>query len=78
MPVVTALLVQLCTPRLRLVLLMVSALTTPFPCAGATKSDPARDEFAKKAAGLFHAKYFFHPWEETEHTVAGEDWSLPP
>lgn len=78
MSAVTALLMHLCSPRLCLVLLMVSALASPFPCAGATKADSARDEFAKKAAQLFHAKYFFHPWDETEHTVAGEDWSLPP
>jgi len=36
------------------------------------------DNFNERAAKLFHREYFFHPWNETDHTVDGEDWSLPP
>lgn len=39
---------------------------------GAPKSD-----FDRKAATLFTTNYFFHAWDETDHTVDGEDWSLP-
>lgn len=38
---------------------------------------PASD-FDQKAAKLFTTNYFFHVWNETDHTVDGEDWSLPP
>jgi hypothetical protein len=34
-------------------------------------------DFDRKAATLFTKKYFFHAWDETDHTVDGEDWSLP-
>ena len=34
-------------------------------------------DFDQKAAKLFTKKYFFHAWDETNHTVDGEDWSLP-
>jgi hypothetical protein len=35
-------------------------------------------DFDRKAATLFTKNYFFHAWDETDHTVDGEDWSLPP
>lgn len=35
-------------------------------------------DFDRKAEKLFHKKYFFHEWNPTDHTVDGEDWSLPP
>ena len=35
-------------------------------------------DFDQKAATLFTKNYSFHPWNETDHTVEGEDWSLPP
>jgi hypothetical protein len=38
----------------------------------------ATDDFNERAAKLFHREYFFHPWKEIDHTVDGEDWSLPP
>lgn len=34
-------------------------------------------EFHRRAAAIFHDRYFFHRWDESEHTVDGEDWSLP-
>lgn len=34
--------------------------------------------FDQKAEKLFHTDYFYHHWNETDHTVDGEDWSLPP
>jgi len=40
---------------------------------GAPNSD-----FDQKAATLFTKTYSFHAWNETDHTVDGEDWSLPP
>ncbi len=35
------------------------------------------DEIDEKAERLFSKSYHFHPWNETDHTVDGEDWSLP-
>ena len=35
-------------------------------------------DFNARAAKVFHQEYFFHPWNESDHTVDGEDWSLPP
>jgi hypothetical protein len=35
------------------------------------------NDFDRKAAALFTKTYSFHPWNETNHTVDGEDWSLP-
>ena len=40
-------------------------------------ADNARSEFIRKADKLFSRTYFFHAWRETEHTVDGDDWSLP-
>ena len=37
-----------------------------------------KGEFDARAAKLFHRDYFIHPWQQTEHTIDGEDWSLPP
>lgn len=45
----------------------------------ACSSVPAGEStFDQKAEHLFHKRYFSHPWRETDHTVDGEDWSLPP
>jgi len=38
---------------------------------------PAGD-FDRKAATLFIKEYTFHAWNGADHTVEGEDWSLPP
>ena len=35
-------------------------------------------DFDLKAAKLFTKTYSFHTWNETDHVVDGEDWSLPP
>ncbi len=40
---------------------------------GAPQSD-----FDRKAATLFTKTYSFHAWNPTDHTVDGDDWSLPP
>ncbi len=34
-------------------------------------------DFDQKAATLFTKNYSFHAWNQTDHTVDGEDWSLP-
>ena len=44
--------------------------------ARATRS--ATDDFNARAAKVFQREYSFHPWNESDHTVDGEDWSLPP
>ena len=41
----------------------------------ATRS--STDDFNARAAQVFHREYFFHAWNESDHTVDGEDWSLP-
>ena len=51
--------------------LLLAPLFTP-PLHGETGSDLDR-----KAAALFTRNYSFHAWNETDHTVDGEDWSLP-
>ena len=48
------------------------------PLAALHVSAAASGDFDQKAATLFTQKYFSHAWDETDHTVAGEDWSLPP
>ena len=35
------------------------------------------NDFDQQAANFFTKTYSFHPWNETDHTVDGEDWSLP-
>jgi hypothetical protein len=37
----------------------------------------ANTDFDRKASELFTKTYSFHAWSETDHTVDGEDWSLP-
>ena len=37
----------------------------------------ASTDFDRKASELFTKDYSFHAWNETDHTVDGEDWSLP-
>jgi hypothetical protein len=46
--------------------------------AATRETRSATDDFNERAAKLFHRKYFVHPWKESDHTVDGEDWSLPP
>ncbi len=53
------------------VVLMLVALAAPH-LNGAPSSD-----FDRKAATLFTKNYSFHAWDETDHTVDGDDWSLP-
>jgi hypothetical protein len=36
------------------------------------------DEIDAQAKTLFSNGYHFHTWNPTDHTVDGEDWSLPP
>jgi hypothetical protein len=47
-----------------------------FVCFGPANS--WADDFDEKAEQLFSKTYHFHAWDETDHTVDGEDWSLPP
>jgi len=61
--------------RQYIIFLLVALLLAPLAALhvnGAQNSD-----FDRKAATLFTQKYFFHAWDETDHTVDGEDWSLP-
>ena len=47
------------------------------PLAALDLNGAPTSDFDRKAATLFTTNYFFHAWDETEHTVDGEDWSLP-
>lgn len=58
---------------LTILLAPLVALLAALPLHGAPPND-----FDQKAATLFTKKYSFHLWNETEHVVDGEDWSLPP
>lgn len=64
--------------RLLIAVVAVGVVRPALWSAGSAKAGTARDDFTRKAAALFQKNYFFHPWNETEHTVTGEDWSLPP
>lgn len=57
------------------VALAISFLTslTTLCLTGASAND-----FDRKAETLFSKRYHFHSWNATDHTVDGEDWSLPP
>ncbi|MEI7729139.1 MAG: hypothetical protein WCO56_06190 [Verrucomicrobiota bacterium] len=59
--------------------LPISLLTALFLASLATLhlNGAPNSDFDRKAAMLFTKKYSFHAWDETEHTVNGEDWSLP-
>ncbi len=57
-------------------ILLIALLLTPL-AAQHVNGAPSSD-FDRKAATLFVTNYFFHIWDETNHTVSGEDWSLPP
>jgi hypothetical protein len=48
------------------------------PLAALQLSGAPTSDFDRKAATLFSTNYFHHAWKETDHTVEGEDWSLPP
>jgi len=57
-------------------LLIMTALLLA-PLAAQHVSGAPSSDFDRKAATLFATNYFFHAWDETNHTVEGEDWSLP-
>jgi len=57
-------------------IILISLLLLP-PVAPRSIAAPEND-FDQKAAALFTKQYRFHVWNETDHTVDGEDWSLPP
>ncbi len=47
-------------------------------CIGkAATADAPQPDAGKARPDLFHKTFFAHPWNETEHSVEGEDWSLP-
>jgi hypothetical protein len=54
--------------------LLIALLPAPLVAMDAAQ----KSDFDLKAEKLFSKKYFFHAWNETDHTVDGEDWSLPP
>ena len=47
------------------------------PLAALHLNGTPTSDFDQKAATLFTKNYSFHAWNETDHTVDGEDWSLP-
>lgn len=53
--------------------LAASLLLTGWPVSAAAQ----HAEFIRKADELLHRAYFFHAWREADHTVDGDDWSLP-
>jgi hypothetical protein len=57
---------------------VILSLLTLLPLAALQLSAAQSSDFDRKAATLFTKTYSFHPWNETDHTVDGEDWSLPP
>jgi len=56
-------------------ILLAALLLAPL-AAQHVHSAPSSD-FDRKAATLFTTNYFYHAWDATDHTVDGEDWSLP-
>jgi hypothetical protein len=60
-------------PYLALVAALLASPVAAVHVRGAPRSD-----FDQKAAALFTKEYSFHAWDPTDHTVEGEDWSLPP
>jgi len=57
--------------------LLLAVLLTSLPAAVHVRGAPQSD-FDRKAATLFTKDYSFHAWNPTDHTVDGDDWSLPP
>jgi hypothetical protein len=53
-------------------------LIVPWMMAVLHAHGAANGEFERKAVALFATNYYFHAWNETDHAVDGEDWSLPP
>ncbi|MBT4814428.1 MAG: hypothetical protein HON70_01950 [Lentisphaerae bacterium] len=45
---------------------------------GYAAPDSPKEAFVAKADRLFQTEYHFHPWQEKDHIVDGDDWSLPP
>jgi len=60
-------------PSLRILAALLFTPLAALHLNGAPNSD-----FDQKAATLFTKKYSYHAWNATDHTVDGEDWSLPP
>ncbi len=60
------------------VIIATCAIAAVLRNPGPARAESAREEFNRKAETLFHRNYFFHQWNETDHVVTGEDWSLPP
>lgn len=56
----------------------LSLVAVLFAITLAGESNGQTSSFDRKAEKLFHREYFFHGWREANHTVEGEDWSLPP
>lgn len=54
----------------------VAALLLILLAAPHMQAAPSGD-FDQKAAALFTKTYSYHAWNESDHTVDGEDWSLP-
>ena len=56
---------------------LLSAALLFAPLAALQMQGAPSGDFDRKAATLFTKTYSFHAWNETDHTVEGEDWSLP-
>ena len=61
--------------RQHIIFLLVALLLLPL--AVLRVNGEQNSGFDRKAATLFTKKYFSHAWDATDHTVDGEDWSLP-
>ncbi len=55
----------------------IAALLQVAPLAAPHAHAAPGSDFDRKAAALFTKTYSFHAWNEADHTVDGEDWSLP-
>ncbi len=58
-------------------LLLILAALLLVPLAALHLNGALNSDFDRKAATLLTKKYYFHAWDETDHTVDGDDWSLP-
>jgi len=57
--------------------ILVLATLLLLPLAALHVHGASDSDFDRKAAAPFTRDYYFHAWNETDHTVDGEDWSLP-
>jgi len=55
----------------------IPVITVLLAVAVAEAAETQTGSFDERAARLFQSEYFFHPWREVDHTIDGEDWSLP-